>query len=47
MLGKDNESEREGVGGWISKMVNRGKSEEANGSGSGKYRPVGQDDEEQ
>jgi hypothetical protein len=34
----------EGVGGWISRMVNRGKDD---GSiKSGKYKPVGQDDED-
>jgi hypothetical protein len=34
----------EGIGGWISNMVNRGKG---NGEGeSGKYKQVGQDEEE-
>lgn len=49
MLAKDNESDREGVGGWISKMVKRGKSDENTNGGSGKYKKVGQsdDDEEQ
>jgi hypothetical protein len=39
------EGEGEGVGGWISKMVKNGKSE-ANGSGSGKYQRVGQEDQD-
>ncbi|KAK6412661.1 Ribulose bisphosphate carboxylase large chain [Oleoguttula sp. CCFEE 5521] len=36
---------KEGVGGWISNMVNRSK-EDANGSGSGKYKKVDQDETE-
>ena len=46
MLGKDSESEREGVGGWISNLVKHGKGGEVNGSGSGKYQRVGQDEDE-
>lgn len=46
MLSKDNESEREGMGGWISNLVKRGKGEEANGSGGGKYTRVGQQDDD-
>ena len=45
MLSKDSDSQREGVGGWISNIVKRGKGEEANGNG--KYKPVGQNDEEE
>ena len=46
VLSKDTASDREGVGGWISNLVNNNKSE-GNGSGSGKYQRVGQDDDEQ
>ncbi|KAK5702960.1 Ribulose bisphosphate carboxylase large chain [Elasticomyces elasticus] len=42
--GKDGNGE--GVSGWISNMVKRTKGEEPNGSGSGKYKKVGQDEEE-
>jgi len=45
MLSKDSDSQREGVGGWISNIVKRNKGEEANGNG--KYKPVGQDDQEE
>ncbi|KAI7384784.1 general substrate transporter, partial [Hortaea werneckii] len=34
----DSDSQREGVGGWISSMVKRGKGEEGSGAGSGKYK---------
>lgn len=44
VLGTD-ESQGEGVGGWISGLVKRGKGEDANGGG-GKYRQVDQDEEE-
>lgn len=38
----DNESQSEGVGGWISRMVNRD-----NGKGeNGKYKPLDQDDDQ-
>ena len=38
-------SDDEGVGGWISSIAKRGKGErDANGSGSGKYSRVGQDE---
>jgi hypothetical protein len=37
--------EGEGVGGWISKMVKSNKGE-PNGSGSGRYQKIGQDDED-
>lgn len=40
VLGKDGE-EGEGVSGWISGLVKRTKGEEG---GSGKYKPVGQED---
>lgn len=43
LMSKD--SEREGVGGWISSIAKRGKSEGQNGSGSGKYQRVGQDEQ--
>ncbi|OQN99662.1 hypothetical protein B0A48_14804 [Cryoendolithus antarcticus] len=36
---------KEGVGGWISNMVNRSK-EEGSGSGSGKYKKIDQDEAE-
>ncbi|KAK5109222.1 hypothetical protein LTR62_007204 [Meristemomyces frigidus] len=39
------EGNGEGVAGWISNMVKRTKGDEANGSGSGKYKRVGQDEE--
>ncbi|KAI7269843.1 general substrate transporter, partial [Hortaea werneckii] len=42
----DSESQREGVGGWISSMVKRGKGEEGSGAGSGKYKRLGQDEDE-
>lgn len=42
MFSKDNESE--GLGGWISGLVKKGKGDESAG-GSGKYRRVGQDDD--
>lgn len=47
LLSKDLENQSEGVGGWISSLVKRGKGEDGNnnGSGSGKYQRVGQDDE--
>lgn len=38
----DEESQGEGVAGWISNMVKRTKGEEPNGSG--KYKRVGQDE---
>ena len=44
MLGKDGDSE--GVAGWISNMVKRTKGDEPNGGGSGKYKRIGQDDQE-
>ncbi|KAF2168072.1 hypothetical protein M409DRAFT_65609 [Zasmidium cellare ATCC 36951] len=43
-LSKD-ESQGEGVGGWITNVVKRARGDDANGSGSGKYKRVGQDDE--
>ncbi|GAB1738048.1 hypothetical protein NU219Hw_g2556t1 [Hortaea werneckii] len=43
----DSESQREGVGGWISSMVKRGKGEEGSGAGSGKYKRLGQDEDEE
>jgi hypothetical protein len=49
MLSKDTESQREGVGGWISNLVKRSKGEEngnGNGGGSGKYQRIGQDEQE-
>ena len=47
MLSKDSASEREGVGGWISNLVKHSKGGDANGSGSGHYKRVGQEDDEQ
>lgn len=44
-LSKD-ENQGEGVGGWISNVVKRARGDDANGSGSGKYKRVGQDDEQ-
>lgn len=44
VLSKDDKGE--GVGGWISNVVKRARGDEANGSGSGKYKRVGQDDEQ-
>ena len=41
----DQQSFTEGVGGWISGLVKKGKGENGAG-GSGKYRRVGQDEEE-
>ena len=35
----------EGIGGWISNMVKRGKSNGEGDSESGKYKRVGQDDD--
>ena len=46
MISKDTESDREGAGGWISNLVKRGKGEGADSSGSGKYKRVGQDDDD-
>lgn len=46
MSSRDGGSEREGVGGWISNLVKRGKSDDAVGNGSGKYKRVGQDDDD-
>jgi len=43
----DSDSQREGVGGWISSMVKRGKGEEGSGAGSGKYKRLGQDEDEE
>ena len=45
VIAKDTASEREGVGGWISNLAKRSKGE-ANGSGSGKYQRVGQEDDD-
>lgn len=45
MLSKDTDSQHEGVGGWISSLVKRNKGEE-NANSSGKYKRVGQDDDE-
>lgn len=41
---KDGEQSNEGVGGWISRMVKRGKGD--NGSESGKYQRVDTGDDE-
>lgn len=41
----DEDSTSEGVGGWISRMVNKNKGEEGSIK-SGKYKPLDQDDEE-
>ncbi|KAK0345578.1 Ribulose bisphosphate carboxylase large chain [Friedmanniomyces endolithicus] len=47
MLGKNEEGNGgEGVAGWISNMVKRTKGKEANGGGSGKYKQVGQGEQE-
>jgi hypothetical protein len=44
MYSKDGDSE--GLGGWISNLVKKGKGdgESSHAGGSGKYRRVGQDD---
>lgn len=48
MLSKDQDGEQgEGVGGWISNLVKRGKSGGENGGGSGKYKKLGEEDDEQ
>ena len=48
MTNKDSSSQREGVGGWIGNLVRHGrKGSDANGSASGKYRRVEQDDDDQ
>jgi hypothetical protein len=44
MISKEGESEREGLGGWISNLVKRNKRDDANGSTSGRYKKVDQDD---
>ncbi|KXL50304.1 hypothetical protein M433DRAFT_432936 [Acidomyces richmondensis BFW] len=45
---KDNEDKGEGVGGWISSLVKRTKGDDgANGSGSGKYRQVRQNEQDE
>jgi len=47
MLGKNEDGNGgEGVAGWISNMVKRTKGGEANGGGSGKYKQVGQGEED-
>jgi len=47
MLGKNEDGNGgEGVAGWISNMVKRTKGKEANGGGSGKYKQVGQGEQE-
>ena len=39
-------AEGEGIGGWISNMVKRGKSNGEGDSSSARYKRVGQDDDE-
>lgn len=43
---RDADSQSEGLGGWISNLVKKGKGENGAG-GSGKYKRVGQDEEDQ
>lgn len=38
-------SQREGLGGWISNLVKRGKDNGEEGSQSGSYRRINQDDD--
>jgi hypothetical protein len=45
MLSKDTESQKEGVGGWISNLVKRTKDGDNGEGGSGKYKRVGQDED--
>ena len=47
MLNNDTESQNEGVAGWISNMVKRSKGDDVNGGGSGKYKRVGQEDQDE
>ncbi|WPH00948.1 Hypothetical protein R9X50_00378200 [Acrodontium crateriforme] len=44
-LSQDADGYKEGVAGWISNLVKRGKGDDASGSGGGQYKRVGQDDE--
>jgi len=39
-------SDAEGVGGWISRMVNRTKGDEESSIKSGQYKPLDQDEED-
>ena len=44
--GDETESRSEGIGGWISRMVNRGKGDGSGKDGeSGTYRRIDQDDD--
>ena len=43
LLSKDKEGQ-EGLGGWISNLVKKGKGEDGSVGGSGKYKRVDQDD---
>ena len=47
VLHRDGGDEREGAGGWISNIVNRGRGEDGHGGSSGRYRRVDQDDDDQ
>jgi hypothetical protein len=42
--GKKENGESEGIGGWISKMVSRGKNGKGGSGESGSYRQLGQDE---
>ena len=47
VFAKETDSQREGVGGWITNLVRRNRNDDANGSASGRYRRVDQDDQDQ
>ena len=47
LTSKDANGENEGVGGWISGLISRSESDDSHGGGSGNYRRVDQDDQEQ
>ena len=46
MLSKDSDSQSEGLGGWIGNLVKKGKGEEGDGTRSGRYTRVGQEDDD-
>lgn len=48
IFSEDNEDKGEGVGGWISNLVKRTRGNDgANGSGSGKYKQIRQDEQDE
>lgn len=46
MLSRNSSQQGEGLGGWISSMVQRARGGGESDSQSGQYKPVGQDEEE-